>query len=461
MWKHASILILAILLSLTAISQNTSNVAKVDKESFALFQKGQWKQLIVEGEKANKEGIEFYYLQYRLAIAYYELKKYRKASTLFQKLHQQNSEDAIIKEYLYFSYLLGGQNKDATRLQNKLAKSTSEKYGIGKTKFISGLYSEIKNEILDDYSIASDQLQDQTVRKKFLHYSIGLNHQLGDRVSLFQAFSKVDVTNSIVSQTYLFDEDLSQNQYYLKSAIQLNWGSQLIVSGHWLTTKVKGNPLSVQNEVAVIESQVKAGNGNGPGGGNQPVQDDPVITNSGVELYPYSIKQNSFIAYVGLQKEISNLQVELGLLYSTMNNETRWQQEIALRYYPLGNTKLYLTSSFTNQMEKNESNSQQNRQYWKLGTGVQLVKNTWLNAGYTFGDLYKQIENQGYSVFNGINLVKSRQQISLYQYMFKGKLNVFLIYQNQKEKNNYTLNDELNSQNIDVQSITGGIKWNF
>ncbi len=457
MWKHASILILAILLGLSANCQKTLSVAQVDKESFALFQKGQWKQLILEGEKANNQGIDFYYLQYRMAIANYELKRYRKSANLFHKLYLLNGEDAIIKEYLYFSYLLGGQEKDAARIQNKLAQSTSDKYSIGKTKLVSGIYSEVKHEILDDYAIASDLLQEQTVRKDFLHYSIGLNHQLGNRVSLFHAFSHVDVKNSIVSETYFFDEDLTQNQYYLKSSFQLDWGSQLILAGHWLTTKIQGDPLTTQNEVAVIESQVKAGNGPG-GSGNQ---SDPVITNSGVELYPYSIKQNSFIAYAGLQQKISNFQLELGLLYSTMNNETRWQQEIALRYYPLGNTNLYFTGSFTNQMEKEQTSTWLNRKYWKAGAGFRLAKNTWASAGYTFGDLYNQVENQGYSVFNGVNLVKNRKELSLYQYLFKGKLNLFLIYQNQKEQNNYTINDELNSQNINVQSITGGIKWNF
>jgi len=237
--------------------------------------------LITEGEKANKQGIDFYYLQYRIAIAYYELKKYRKSAGLFHQLYLQNGEDAIIKEYLYFSYLLGGQEKDAIRLQNKLAQSTSEKYNIGKTKIISAIYSEIKHEILDDYAIVSDQLQEQTVRKDFLHYSIGLNHQLGDRVSLFQAFSHVDVKNSIVSETYFFDEDLTQNQYYLKSSIQLNWGSQLILAGHWLTTKIQGNPLSVQNEVAAIEPQEKAGNGKAPGGSGN--QSDRVLPDEGTD----------------------------------------------------------------------------------------------------------------------------------------------------------------------------------
>lgn len=489
MWKHASILILTILLGLSANCQKTLSVAQVDKDSYALFQKGQWKQLILEGEKANKQGIDFYYLQYRMAIAYYELKKYRKSADLFHKLYLLNGEDAIIKEYLYFSYLFGGQEKDAIQLQNKLAKTTSEKYGIGKTKIVSGIYSEIKHEILDDYAISSDQLQEQTVRKDFLHYSIGLNHQLGERVSLFQAFSHVDVKNSIVSEAYFFDEDISQTQYYLKSSFQIGTGTELVLAGHIMQIKIDGNPYTESLATALGQQNTftkAGGNGNGPGGGdgggngpgggtdgsddgtgdgtgtgdgNDPTNTDPADTD--IILSPYHFNQNNFIAYLGLSQDISNWKLAAGVLYSTGDDLTRWQQELKLTFYPFSNTNLNLSAGFTNQIEEKTNGKSLNRNYWKTAIVFRIGKNTWANARYTFGDLYQQVENQGYSVFNGVNLVKNRKEISLYQYLFKGKLNLFLIYLNQQEKNNYSINDEINSQNINVQSITGGIKWNF
>ncbi|MBN2598770.1 hypothetical protein [Labilibaculum sp.] len=468
MWKHASILILAILLGLSANSQKKLSVAQVDKESFDLFQKGQWKQLIIEAEKANKQGIDFYYLQYRAAIAYYELKKYRKSAGLFHQLYLQNSEDAIIKEYLYFSYLFGGREKDAIQLQNRLAQSTSKKYGIGKTKIVSGLYSEIKHELLDDYLIASDLLQEQTVRKNFLHYSIGLNHQLGERVSLFQAFSHVDVKNSIVSETYFFDEDITQNQYYLKSSFHAGTGTELILAGHIMQIKINGNPYSETLTTALDQQNAftkAGGNGNGPGGGdgtgdgNDTANTDTADTD--IVLSPYHFSQNNFIAYLGLSQHISNWKLNAGVLYSNEDDLTHWQQELKLTFYPLSNTNLNLSVGFTNQIEEKTDENSLNRSYWKTAVVFRIAKNTWANAGYTFGDLYQQVENQGYSVFNGVNLVKNRKEFSIYQYLFKGKLNLFLIWQNQKEKNDYTINDELSSQNINVQSITGGIKWNF
>ena len=499
MWKYASILILSILISSYTQAQKSLSVNQVYKETYELYQKQQWKQLILVGEKSIEQGIDFYYLRLRMGIAYYELKNYRKSAVFFQKLSSQNPEDKSLKEYLYFSYLLGGRNLDAVRMQNDLPQSIRKKYKIDETKLISGIYAETKYEFLDDYAIDSDQIQQQTVRKQFHHYSLGLSHQLGKRLALFHAYSWVDLNNSIVSEGISFKEEVKQNQYYLKSSVQLAWGTDLVLGGHWVHTKVNGYPLSVEmiTETAMQTSKLK-GNGNGNGGNGDGGNGDGGNGNGGngnggngnggngdggngnggngnggngddgsgnqgsaFEIDPYAFTQNSFIGYIGLHQDIANWKVNLGLLYFETDDLTRWQQEVSLRFYPLGNLNLYLQGRFTNQMEEKLEGGWLHRRYWNGGLGFQLAKNTWAQMGYSFGDMFKQVENEGYSVFNGVNLVKNRKEISFYQYVFKGKLSLFILYQNQREKNAYMINDELNRQHINVQSITGGIKWNF
>jgi len=514
MWKYASILILTILMSSFVHAQQSLSVNQVYRETYALYQKQEWKQLILVGENSIKQGIDFYHLRLRMAIAYYELENYRKSAVFFQKLSRLNPEDTSLKEYLYFSYLLGGRNKDARRMQNDLSQSIREKYDIDRTKLIAGIYAETKYEFLEDYAIDSDQVQQQTVRNQFHHYSVGLNHQLGKRAEIFHAYSQVDLKNSIISQGIPFGEEVKQNQYYLKSSVQLGWGTELVISGHWLHMKVKGHPLTVETitEAALITPQLN-GNGNGDGGNGDGGNGDGGNGDGGngdggngdggngdggngnggngdggngdggngdggngdggngdggngdgaaaVEITPYSITQNSFIGYLGLHQDISNWKVKLGLLYSNMDVLTRWQQEVSVHFYPQGNLRFYLQASFTNQLEEKLEGGWLNRSYWKSGAGFKLAKNTWAHVGYSFGDMFKQVENEGYSVFNGVNLVKNRKEISFYQYLFKGNLSLFLLYQNQKEKNAYMINDEIHRQHISVQSITGGIKWNF
>ncbi|WP_372642745.1 tetratricopeptide repeat protein [Ancylomarina sp.] len=524
MWKYASILILTILISSFVHAQQTLSVSLVNTETYALYQKQEWKQLILVGENSIKQGIDFYHLRLRVGIAHYELENYRKSAVFFQELARLNPEDISLKEYLYFSYLLSGRNKDAKRMQNDLSQPIREKYDIDKTKFISGIYTESKYEFIDDYAIDSDQIQQQTVRNQFHHYSLGLNHQLGKRLELFHAYSRVDLKNSIVSEGFHFKEEVKQTQYYLKNSVQIGWGTELVLAGHWVQTKVKGYPLFVETlaETAMLTSRIK-GNGNGDGGNGDGGNGDggngdggngdggngdggngdggngdggngnggngnggngnggngdggngdggngdggngdggDGASGSALEIVPYANTQNSFIGYMGLHQELSNWKVSLGLLYFEMNDLTRWQQEVSVRFYPKGNLNFYLLGRFTNQMEEKLEAGWLNRRYWKGGAGFRLAKNTWGQLGYSFGDMFKQVENEGYSVYNGVNLVKNRIEISLYQYLFKGKLNLFLLYQNQKEINGYIINDRINRQDINVQSITGGITWNF
>ena len=69
MWKYASILILSILISSYAHAQKSLSVDQVYKETYELYQKQQWKQLILVGEKSIEQGIDFYYLRLRMGIS--------------------------------------------------------------------------------------------------------------------------------------------------------------------------------------------------------------------------------------------------------------------------------------------------------------------------------------------------------------------------------------------------------
>ena len=96
-------------------AQETLNFPKVDKETYAYFLNGQWKELIETGKKAKQAGIDFYYLQIRMGIAHYNLKKYRQAIPYLEKALEQSPDDEFTKEYLYFAYLFSGQSMAATR----------------------------------------------------------------------------------------------------------------------------------------------------------------------------------------------------------------------------------------------------------------------------------------------------------------------------------------------------------
>jgi len=69
-----------IVFNLSAFSENNNwSVAEVDSVSYSLYSSQKWEKLCQYGEQAIFKNIDFYYLRYRLGIAYYELQKYRAA----------------------------------------------------------------------------------------------------------------------------------------------------------------------------------------------------------------------------------------------------------------------------------------------------------------------------------------------------------------------------------------------
>ena len=55
-------------------SQDTINSATVEQKSYQLYQDKNWSALINYGKKAIKNGYNYFYMQMRVGIAYYEKK---------------------------------------------------------------------------------------------------------------------------------------------------------------------------------------------------------------------------------------------------------------------------------------------------------------------------------------------------------------------------------------------------
>lgn len=68
------------------ISQDTLNAAFIEQKSFQLYVEKNWNELIKFGNQALKSGIDYYYLQIRLGIAYYEEKIMRLLKLILKKV---------------------------------------------------------------------------------------------------------------------------------------------------------------------------------------------------------------------------------------------------------------------------------------------------------------------------------------------------------------------------------------
>jgi len=130
MRKVITILLLLFSVWQTGYSQERLTALSADTITYQQLLNQDWDALIETGNRALAAGIDFYYLRYRLGIAWYEKKNYHKAAVHFDKAFRMSSEDDLLREYLYFSYVFAGRGYEssyldyyfATRFKNKLTQ---------------------------------------------------------------------------------------------------------------------------------------------------------------------------------------------------------------------------------------------------------------------------------------------------------------------------------------------------
>ena len=113
-----------LLLFLFAVSaQKKLNYIEVDKKTYELHQEQKWNELIKFSAEARKQGMDFFYLQARTGIAYYNLKKYRIASEYFLKAWENDQSFEWLQEYLYYSLVFSGRSNEASKVADEFTRA--------------------------------------------------------------------------------------------------------------------------------------------------------------------------------------------------------------------------------------------------------------------------------------------------------------------------------------------------
>lgn len=94
----------------------TLSYQEVEDKTLLYLQHQRWDELITTGEQALRQGMDYYYLRYRLGVAYYERAKYAYAVPHLQEAFRQQPKDGVLLEYLYFALYRSGQENAARAL---------------------------------------------------------------------------------------------------------------------------------------------------------------------------------------------------------------------------------------------------------------------------------------------------------------------------------------------------------
>jgi tetratricopeptide (TPR) repeat protein len=438
MYKNLKALAILILCMVQGgFAQELLNTLDVDQRSYSLYEQQQWKPLIKLAKSAKKQGIDFYYLQYRLGISYYELKKYRQAIPCFESVVEQSPEDKTALEYLYFAYLFSDRLEDARVLALTFDPSFREQLKAHNPGFLGGFGAEYKHYLVDDFTAPhAGTVTDleQKVRQSLNYTNMSLTHSTRTRFSLFHAFSYLWGLNRVYDATRLaheFDENLRQFQYYIAGNWHLGKGFDMTLGGHYIRTTLEGlNPIFSP----------------GPGPGNHNFQ------------YLYITKENSWAGFLKFKKSLSNFNVRVSGTFSDLNGGMQYLPSAGIDYYPLGNTRLFISSDVSYLVSPDEERYNPGL-VLKGKIGLQIFKPVWLVPFGQFGKVSDYADEDAFVIYNSHDVINHWYGVRLNVYLSNYKLNLYYIFQSYDNTNHYQAGG--GPQQIGYRSMThlAGLKW--
>ena len=420
----------------TLFAQEIYNVPAADKKTYNQYLKKDWKGLIKSGKKYLKKDIDFYFLRYRMGIAYYEQKKYAKAVKHFEKIHSENSKDPVINEYLYYSYLLSGKTGDARLLASSFNRELKEKLNIEtEYPFIRALYFSTIQNINENYEYLpqAGELVDQKTVLNESWYNLSLEHFVGKRVTIFHGYSRLKIVNKVRSSNSdypsVFTENTDQNEYYFSMKYHIGKGTNITGGFHYL------------NSLYYVPVYIQIGRRTSLS-------------------YLYYFRKNSIAGSLKIDKSFSIFNTSLESSVSNLNEKLQIQPAVALRIYPFSDTRFYSETKGIYQIE-DDGITKRYSPVFKQTFGINFLKYSSLNTSVTYGDLLNYTTYNAFIANNDLDKTTLSADIYLNLGLAKGRFNIFLNYQYNQKENAFDINDTKQTKDYTNQIIAGGIKWYF
>ncbi len=440
------LLLPAIFIVNMASSQQRPDFAGIDKRTYELYLDGSWKELLSVGEKAVRQGIDYYYLRMRLGIAAYELNNYSKAIRHFNKALEFNSTDDAAMEYLYFAYTFYGREMEAHKVAGRFSSRLKNKLSYKPTTIrsfsLTGTGSILQDRgIIDNYSPDAVPAVDgfQSVTRNFMHFGASLEHAAGEQLMLTHSAGYLSKSHLLYSRqegevNLVRDARLSQFQYYLSGRILLGNGAFLVPAIHYV------------NVIFPYETTV-AGRG---------------LTTFQVQQYSLS---HNVATSLGFGKYFGKLKPGLAAGYSYINRQPQLQGSFTLSWFPAGNLNLYTVSGITRYSVLSE-NQEDGKWILSQEIGFRAFPGLWVEFGGSRGERENFAGPHAYLVYNDPMITKEEYGLALIAPLFDRGIELSLHYNyTQKEsrfiKDNGGADILINPVEFNTHKISGGIKWKF
>jgi len=468
-------LALFIFFTVEIFAQDSLSYSYFDKETYDLYTKQEWNELIKVTKQAFEKGYDSYYFQMRIGIAYYEKKNYIKATKHFENAREYNINPTL-REYLYYSYLYSGYTYKAEYYSIFFTDTLKKKLKI-KNNFINSIdvfYGSFINNSIDELSNYkfhnTEKYVSSSIRYKNKYsttFGLGLGLNFNKHIKAYINYSYLNEPKIQITKTNNYP-----NSTTYKTSTYLNNTQQ---NSFYFNFKYISNSFSLTTALNILKINDKF--------------ESPNI-NYGIIYEETNVSSTNIILGINMQQKVANFEFGLRGTYSNLNDNRQLLTEIKAIYYPFGNKNLYLiastgyqniaekitstTSSGRGQNKKTTSYSSiENNNITKIKLGFKAFKYLWIETQAYLGRINEYNETNSFIVYNDISPITSQYRINLISPINK-HLSIFIKYlYNTREQNYYNFNillnypnppelkTETNKTEINNSSIIGGIKWTF
>ena len=336
---------------LPVIAQNEFSFTRVDSLSYSLYERGEWKSLLLYGKKAIANQQDFLLLRLRLGYATFMLKNYSEAIKQYNAVLKEDSYNSTAHYFIYWSRINLNQPEIAMAEVKLLAPGV-----LPENKYqpfaLSGAEAEVSFKKADSAS-----------RGKPLYARVGIGNRFSNSFHMQQSLATYQQTLNEPLFTAVSNSDkinISQFEYYNRMMINLDRRWQLKAAYHYLYTPF--NNFTYQNHLLL----------------------------AGVKYYG---------GYFDIQADAI-----IGRLTDTATKQYNFQ----LGFYPFGNLNLY---SFSTASVRQRQGSAFN---FRQVLGAKVYKNSWLEGNITLGRFQSLAENDALYVYNSVDPDKMKAGITGY-----------------------------------------------
>ncbi len=409
-----SVLFFLLIFNANAKAQDYFSIDSVDKKSAFLFQNKKWDELISFGNKALKRNAETYFLRVRLGEAYFEKGNYFYAIPEFERAVEIGYRDENVLEYLYNSCLKTGRTEDAAYVFSKLSESGKNRIKPLNNSFAENIFTGMEYEFSNDESrnVNSDidgnenKYGEQTILRNSILATAGLNQLPFDRMNIFYDYTYFNSgkTKVIMRNNEKVNDDFQeiQNRFYNRFDILAANGLVISPAGHYISKKYNtlfaGITDSTLTDISVSEKE---------------------------------IDNENFILSLSASKYFSVYKFTLSGSFSFLNEEHQTQLGLSFLMYPLKKTSFYSNTTAALHTENKISNLIVSQSF-RISAGKKIFIEAYASAGL----MKNYNEQNGYSVYNTGDVIKTKFGISLDFRLLKN-LNIDIGYSFRQSEKNY------------------------